>query len=186
MRYLSLVVLLLVTLAGCQAARPLAATPSATETAIPSADGRPGDFSVAYHWENGSLPPPNHYEYTIMIEADGSGQMTLIPDYPGGDVPVWEERFTLSAAQLDALYATLQAHGLMTTDWHQQNPPPGSVLYQMSVTTGGQQVGFTAVVGEDQEEAARVIMDAVYTAVPEEVRSKLQAQRLEYIENYGS
>jgi hypothetical protein len=31
-----------------------------------------------------------------VLHADGSGMMTMIPDYPAPDVPVWEESFTVA------------------------------------------------------------------------------------------
>jgi hypothetical protein len=56
-----------------------------------------------------------HYEYTVAIAADGAGTVTMVPDYPGDEVSVWTESFTLDQAALDELYRQLAAIGAFTT-----------------------------------------------------------------------
>ena len=70
-RLVTITALLLLIAAGCTTVTP---TPNSLDT-------RPADFNVIYEWQEGSLPPPYHYEYTITIKADGQGQIVMIPDY---------------------------------------------------------------------------------------------------------
>jgi hypothetical protein len=55
----------------------------------------PADFSLRYTWRAGTLPPPYHYDYRIVLHADGSGKMIMVPNYPAPDVPMWEESFII-------------------------------------------------------------------------------------------
>ena len=79
----------------------------------------PDDLLITYEWREGSLPPPYHYAYTFRLEADGAGEVTLVPDYPWADVPVWTEPFAVSRAEVDSLYATMVAQGLLRECWRQ-------------------------------------------------------------------
>ena len=38
----------------------------------PDMTTRPADFSALYHWSEGSLPPPYHYEYSIYVDSSGA------------------------------------------------------------------------------------------------------------------
>src|SRR5690242_15643215 len=84
--------------------QPTAIGPTAASPTIDAPTERPADFTASYHWAEGSLPPPFHYEYTIDVAADGTVTLTYVPDYPNEGVPEWVETVSLDAAQLDALY----------------------------------------------------------------------------------
>ena len=56
-------------------------------------NARPDDFGVEYEWREGSLPPPYHYEYTVIIKPSSQSEIVLTPDYPSITVPKWTEFF---------------------------------------------------------------------------------------------
>lgn len=141
----------------------------------------PADFSLRYDWREGSLPPPYHYEYTITLAADGSGMMTMIPNYPGPDVPVWEEPFTMAPAEVDRLHDLMIAQGLLSERWSERDEPPigGSHAY-LEVTRDGTTITIPAFPPDRQAERAAAIFAAVEAIVPQPIRADLERRRAEY------
>ena len=160
---------------------PLACALFTPET--PAMDTRPSDFSVRYDWYEGSLPPPYHYEYTLTIASDGSGTVTLVPDYPGEGVPEWTETFTLTPEALDALFAQVVEHGAFSTRWREvDDPPVGGSFYTVALTANGETVTIPSFVPENQAGAQDAISAAIRAAVPAEVWQTLDSQREQYVE----
>lgn len=149
-------------------------------------DARPDDFSLRYYWSEGSLPPPYHYAFTIALAADGAGTVTMTPDYPGPEVPVWTETFVLDAAALDAFYSQLVAAGAFSTDWREEDEPPvGGSHYTIELTANGEVVTIPHFVVAGQAAAQGDISDAIVAAVPQTVWDTLEAQRQAYVEENG-
>jgi hypothetical protein len=76
---------------------------------------RPNDFGVEYSWREGSLPPPYHYEYTVIIKPSSLGEIALTPDYPSTTVPKWTEYFNVEEQALNDLYRVMVENGLFNT-----------------------------------------------------------------------
>lgn len=149
-------------------------------------DTRPGDFTVLYEWQEGSLPPPYHYEYTIDIQPDGQGEVTMIPDYPSDTVPTWTEAFTVEQAKLDELYQLMVDKGMFSTKWQAQDMPPvGGGSDSLTVTAQGSDFHIPYFVIVRQATAASEIVSAVAALVPREVWDKLDAQREQYVQEHG-
>lgn len=120
---------------------------------------RPDDFSLVYHWQEGSLPPPYHYEYSIIIQSDRQGHIEMLPDYPSDQTPVWEEVFTVTADDLDQLYALLLEKNFFQENWTAQDGPPvGGSSEQLVVSAQGQDYAISSFVLADQQSAASEIM----------------------------
>jgi hypothetical protein len=168
---------LVVLLVACSTSNPLTGKP----------DTRPDDFSVQYHWQEGSLPPPYHYEYTIRINATGEGQVEMIPDYPSEQVPVWTEPFTVSQADLDKLFQTMADQGVFTRAWRAQDSPPvGGSSEWLTVTANGREIEIPAYVLASQASAAAEVYSATKALAPQAVWDKLTAQREEYVQEHTS
>jgi hypothetical protein len=160
---------------GCTALNP---TPNPLDT-------RPPDFNLVYEWQEGSLPPPYHYEYTITIEPDGQGQIVMIPDYASDTTPEWSETFTVAPAVLDPFYRLLIDKGLFTQRWQAQSDPPvGGSSDSLQVTAHGRQFSIPSFVSAAQAAAAEDIATAVRTLVPQDLWDKLNAQREQYVREY--
>lgn len=141
----------------------------------------PADFGLRYDWREGTLPPPYHYEYSISLGADGSGLMTMVPDYPGPGVPVWEEPFSLPAAEVDKLHDLMLARGLLRERWaERQDPPVGGSYASLTVTRAGATIAIPAFPAAGQAEQAAAIMAAVEAIVPQPIRADLERRRAEY------
>ena len=147
---------------------------------------RPPDFGLRYDWYEGSLPPPYHYEDSIAVTPDGTGTVTMTPDYPGPDVPVWTENFALDTTALDALYDQLLAQGAFTTQWREEDDPPvGGSHFTMDITANGQTVTIPHFVVASQAAAQGDISDTIVAVVPQAVWDTLEAQRQQYVEENG-
>lgn len=141
----------------------------------------PDDFSIRYDWSEGSLPPPYHYEYTITLAADGSGLMVMIPDYPGPDVPVWEEPFSVPPEELDRLHDLMIEQGLIHERWSERDDPPvGGSSASLEVTRSGEMIEIPAFPVDGQAERAAAIFAAVEAIVPQAVRDDLEQRRAAY------
>lgn len=141
----------------------------------------PADFSLRYDWREGSLPPPYHYEYSITIAADGSGMMTMVPDYPGPGVPVWEELFIVTPDEMDRLHDLMIEQGLLRERWRaQDNPPVGGSYASLKVTRAGRTIEIPAFPPDGQRERAAAIFAAVEAVVPQSIRDDLERRRAEY------
>lgn len=151
-----------------------------------AAQGRPteapDDLLITYEWREGSLPPPYHYEYSIRLQADGKGEVTMIPDYAGEGVPVWSEPFTVAPAQLNQMYATMVARGLLSERWAAlDDPPVGGSSEDMSVVAAGRTVTIPAFVAPAQQSRAEAIYAALREVVPPAIFEGLEAKRAAYV-----
>jgi hypothetical protein len=174
-RLIFVIISLFISAAGCTTMNP---KPNPLDT-------RPADFNVAYDWREGSLPPPYHYEYTIMIKPDGQGQIVMIPDYPSSTTPTWTETFTVTPTALDRFYRLLVDNGLFAQGWQaEQNPPVGGSYDSLDVTAHGRQVSIPSFVIPAQRAAADDISKAIRALVPQDAWDKLDTQRKQYVTDF--
>jgi hypothetical protein len=146
------------------------------------AASRPEDFQVQYEWSEGSLPPPYHYEYTVLIGPDGQGEVRMTPDYPGPDVPTWTETFSLTPEEMDSLYAGMAAQGLEREKWAEEDDPPvGGSSAWMVVTSRGKEIRIPSFVPARQAAKAQALGEAVVSAVPQPFWDSLNARREAYM-----
>jgi hypothetical protein len=66
------------------------------------------DMSLIYRWDTGSIPPPDYYEYEIIIGPAQEGEICFRPDYPAADTPTWKERFNVSKDDIRNLQQAIQ------------------------------------------------------------------------------
>jgi hypothetical protein len=181
LRLVFVAALLLTAAAGCATVNP---TPTPAPT--PNLDNRPADFKVIYEWQEGSLPPPYHYEYTITLNPDGQGQIVMVPDYSFSNPPTWTEPFTITSAALDQLYRLLIDQGLFTQRWQAQSDPPvGGSFDSLHITAHGQQVAIPSFVIQTQANAAEDIATTIQALVPQTIWNKLNAQREQYVAEHA-
>ena len=139
-------------------------------------------FSLQYNWCEGSVPPPDHYEITITVDSTGRGQMTMVPDYPGDEVPVWSESFTVPPRGIRALWHVLTARSVLERDWQAvEDPPIGGSLEWLHIVVDDQPKAIPTHPIPKQEKAADAVYAAVRSLVPQEIWDKLGTQRRAYI-----
>ncbi len=66
------------------------------------------DTSLFYHWDTGSIPPPDYYEFEIIVRPTQEGEISFRPDYPAADTPSWKERFKISDGDYSNLWHAIQ------------------------------------------------------------------------------
>lgn len=146
---------------------------------------RPEDFQVQYKWMEGSLPPPYYYDYTVSIDPQGQGEVSMNPDYPGPDVPVWTETFSLTSEELDQLFAEMLSQGLLRIRWTQEDVlPVGGSSEWMLVTAHGEEIRIPAFVPPRQQERAQALFRAVRSTVPDEIWYSLYNRREAYVQEH--
>lgn len=63
-------------------------------------------LEIDYHWSEASIPPPDHYEYSICI-SNNDCKIEFQPDYPSDDTPQWTEQFSVENKMIDKLISLL-------------------------------------------------------------------------------
>jgi len=146
---------------------------------------RPDDFSVEYEWREGSLPPPHHYEYNVVIKHSGESQIVLTPDYPSTTVPKWAERFKVEEQGLNDLYRVIIENGLFTRKWrHLHEAPVGGSNQTLVVTARGKRIKVEDYLVSEQQASAKAMYAAVQALVPKEIWERLQARRQQYMQEH--
>jgi hypothetical protein len=74
---------------------------------------------IIYHWAEGSVPPPYHYEYSIKIQEDRTGIVSYRPDYDLKDVPVWNRYFIIPQELFFHLYDLMVSEEFYKHEWKQ-------------------------------------------------------------------
>lgn len=145
---------------------------------------RPPDFHLEYEWSEGSLPPPEHYEYTIQVGPGTAGEIVFVPDYAMHDPPVWTKSFVVDEQSLDALYAQILERGLFEKSWpRRQDPPVGGSLEWLEVAAAGKSTRVPALA--EGAETLQEIYRAIRSLVPEEIWSRLRQQQEQYQKEFA-
>jgi hypothetical protein len=148
-------------------------------------NARPDDFGVQYEWHEGSLPPPYHYEYTIIIKPSGQSKIVLSPDYPSVTTPKWTEFFKVKEQGLNDLYQMMVENGLFTRKWQQLDAAPvGGSSQTLVVTAQGKQIKVEDYLVSEQEVSAKAIYAAVHALVPKDIWERLQTRRQQYMQEH--
>jgi len=102
----------------------------------------PSDLMVEYHWCEGTIPPPDYYEYTIRIGPGPQGVVLFRPDYPSHDPPEWAVPFEVTTADQAALRQELATAGLLSgRPWpSREDHAVGGGLERVTVTQAGRPV----------------------------------------------
>ncbi len=177
MKHISNLLLVLFTVycIGCATLHPPINEPNA----------RPDDFGVEYEWREGSLPPPYHYEYTIIIRPSGQSKIVLSPDYPSTTVPEWTGFFKVQAQGLNDLYRTMVQNGLFTRKWRQLDAAPvGGSNQTLLVTAQGKQIKVEDYLVPEQQASAKAMYAAVHALVPKDIWERLQTRRQQYMQEH--
>ncbi len=144
---------------------------------------RPEDFQVRYEFAEGSLPPPYYYQYSLQIGPGEEAEISMTPDYPGEGVPTWTETFTLTAAEVDALYQQLVSLGLLSTRWAAEDDPPvGGSRTWLEALVNGREIRVPPYPVSSQRDRAGELLEAVQAVVPQDILDGLLARRESYME----
>ena len=158
---------------------PIAISAVCVPALVAASSVMPQDLGVKYQWNNGSLPPKHQYAYTVTVDAQGQGQVSMQAGY--GASPQWQENFQVSSDGMNTLYQTLRENEFSTRRWRQAPISPGSPQRNLVITANKKTFQIQDRVTKTQQAAANEMYDVVRFTVPEAVWAKLQAKREEYV-----
>ncbi len=142
----------------------------------------PDDFGIRYRWREGSLPPPDHYEYTIRLGPGTEGSIVFLPDYPAHNPPIWTERFEIDRSSMERLYGLLEEKGIFTKKWTETDESTGGALESVKITAGGRE--FTVPGGIKEAKNVEEIYGLVRSIVPEDVWDAMISRRERFLKDY--
>ena len=154
------------------------------EIKSPAATKIPDDLRVIYDWEEGSLPPPHHYSYRIIVLANGTGQVEFVPGYSFQDTPKWIEPFTVSLADMEKLYAKMDSSKVFSKLWRKrESRAVGGSLSLIDWVANGKSGRIPSTLEQDDQAAYAAIVVYIRSLVPHGLWADLQARRSEFMKN---
>lgn len=145
----------------------------------------PTDLRVRYEWQEGSLPPPYHYEYTITIGPGLTGSLEFRPDYALNAPPVWHVSLQLTERDLAQISRLLSAGETPA----RQEPPDeqlsvGGAVEWLEGSRGGRAF-HVSLQGKAKDAAAtRDVILAIRSLVPDSVWNQMADKQKEYQRDY--
>ena len=157
----------------------------------------PEDFTLTCEWAAGAMPPPHHYEYRIALhkydrprDADSAlyprmqGIITFWPDYPGPNVPEWQEIFSVWTRACLSVYTLLQDGGLLGNQpfSSMSSAPLGGESVTLVVTVRGRTWRIHSAVLSPTQRTFLLerVMPAIRAMVPPDVWERLETRRQAY------
>ena len=142
----------------------------------------PDDFSIQYRWREGSVPPPDHYEYTIHLGPGGEGELVFYPDYPMYNPPNWSEQFQIDKATLERLYRLMEERGIFSRSWTESDEATGGALESVRIRADGME--FTVPGGIEEAEDVKEVYRFIRSTVPEKIWDTIMSRREKFVREY--
>jgi hypothetical protein len=140
------------------------------------------DFNIKYHWVEGSLSPPYHYEYSLSIVSDGSGTIIFRPDYEMPGVPVWKRDFIVPHEKISNLVPMiLQLEKGVRMGRQPVQSSLGSSQEWCAGSIAGVDFHIPAELPSENSEIARKFYAELNHCIPQGVWDELHHLREEYM-----
>ena len=145
----------------------------------------PDDFAITVHHVDGSLPPPDHVEWTLTVDDDAQGKLDYTPDYPAEDVPTFSAQFDVEGAGMADLYDGLADNDLLRSQDQSGEAPVGGASVSATVTADGETHEIPAYA--DGSAPLHPVERLIHRLVPRQVWNDFAKRREAYDERrYGS
>lgn len=142
-------------------------------------------LEIRYEWQEGSIPPPYHYEYTIRFGPGLNAEIEFRPDYEFNDPPIWKESFKLNVPQLASLYDLMQAQGVLDREWQRgAGLSVGGSVEWLEGTAGGHAFSIPSELDPEDSAAISPVYQAIRSLVPQPVWAELMSRRNQYEREY--
>ena len=153
------------------------------------------NMEILYSWEEGTIPPPGYYGYSIRVHqcgwnqlsdrrwpVGGEGVITRCPNYSALSPPTWTRSFTVPQAELDKLFNTVREIGLLVAGKDGKEPRTiGGPQEGVEVDVNGIRFRLRTGVDELQDSLFCAIRSVLTDLVPPECTDELEALHQEYI-----
>jgi hypothetical protein len=141
------------------------------------------ELEIKYKFIAGTMPPPDHDEYEIVVTQGGGGRIAYWPDYPSFDPPCWEYLFPVAADQLKELVDLIESIDIFEREWEiEDERRVGGSLRYLTVTLGDRTVDVPSRL--ENRELVSPIYQAVRGLVPQNIWEEIETMAKEFIENY--
>ena len=144
---------------------------------------RPEGFSVTLIWDTGALPPPYHYSYTIAIGSGLTGDFSFQPGYaPESNNELWETKFEIEVADLDALYQTLAEKGMLRSKWAAGQPLLGGQDTSLVIKAGIEEyvIPSVSILASQEREKVDEIIEIIRGIVPSSIWDEMDTRQAEF------
>lgn len=144
------------------------------------------DFKIEYHWAEGSVPPPYHYEYSLILHGDGTGFVSYWPDYDMPGVPFWQRKNSIPPKKYEPLKTLIEQDGLISHIWRQFEVVPvgGSQEWCKGIVSGRILLIPTELIQEDADKA-RVFYSEIKQIVPQKLWDEFSRLRNDYMNRFA-
>ena len=158
----------------------------------------PKDFALRWEWSAGTMPPPYHYEYSLVLKGYEAsqkacpprmqGEITFWPDYPGSSVPAWRETFFVWTPECLRVYALLHDGDLLKgkTAPREESPLGGeTVILEVTAKRKTVRIASFELSKTQRLFLLEKVAPAVKAMVPDHLWQRLQARQKAYHEKKG-
>lgn len=144
------------------------------------------DLTLTYQYDNGSLPPPHHFEYSVHISTGLAGNLLFQPDYGDEGSCSWVEHFVVTTEQLDSLYRAMLRHKMLRTRWKLQlRPIVGGSHSWLRFAVSGKDYQVPAELVPTQRESVQEVYEMVRNLVPQPVWDQMWLRYDQYKKDHG-
>lgn len=146
---------------------------------------KPTSFVLTYEWQEGSVPPPHYYTYTIRLGPDSVGEIIFHPDYAFNNPPVWVEKLEFSTEKFNELFALMAQKAVFSKQWHlAPGVSTGGKLERVEGTANGEHFSVPYPLETNDAQLMAEVYRSIQSFVPSPVWAKLMQQRAEYVQTY--
>jgi hypothetical protein len=139
-------------------------------------------FTIHYHWVAGSMPPPYHSEYDILLQDNLQGAVTYLPDYPSENTPVWNYPFEITEDDYNTLSEMIISLNIIHAEWEEpEDHTIGGSLEWLELSQGENRIRIPARLTNADEERAAPLYQAIRTLVPKSIWDELNRKNDQYI-----
>lgn len=153
--------------------------------AASSAAGAPSvgaEIEFEYVWHEGSVPPPDHYWFSIKGSTGGHGQIVFVAGYAFEVPPQWVESFTITPERAEALRVLLGTKKLMDRPWRESlSLAVGGSYRTFSLREGARLVELPAQLCADDAALADELAGQIQALVPESIWRDLRERHAAHI-----
>jgi len=146
---------------------------------------------IEYFYENGSLPPPYHYEYMITIMKDLKGTVKFLLGYDDGKSPVLNYEFTFTNEQLEILNKSIKKSKVLTDQrnsfrYEELTEGGSSMSLKITVVTDKTEVlEFNRYVEGKYKDGFEKLLASINNLVPENVWNEFKQKKEEQENSKG-
>jgi hypothetical protein len=137
-----------------------------------------------YRWQEGSVPPPEHYGFTIKGVTTGEGQIVFVPGYPNERCAHWVETFHIDPLKATSLAELLRTVHVFDRQWPEvPDDTVGGSQRSFLLIRGSSRVDIPAQLSAGDTHAADALELVIRALVPDDIWHALRNRHAAYLEH---